>query len=171
MKKNIIGFCICSIFLISLASCKNSKNTTHDTRGNNSLAKELSQIKDTMRLEEFNKQLVADFYQKLFGDKDISAIDNYIAEDYIQHNPSLKDGREALKEGVSQWFKNASKEKVDIQHLGADGDFVYIHTKAIRGLKTISVLDIFRVQSGKITEHWDVIQEVPKKSENPHPMF
>jgi predicted SnoaL-like aldol condensation-catalyzing enzyme len=39
------------------------------------------------------------------------------------------------------------------------------------GNKTYSILDIFRVENGKITEHWDVMQEVPAKSANTHPMF
>ena len=58
-----------------------------------------------------------------------------------------------------------------IQHLNAEGDFVYIHTKSKMGPKTVSIIDVFRIENGKIAEHWDVIQEVPEKSANPHPMF
>jgi predicted SnoaL-like aldol condensation-catalyzing enzyme len=136
-----------------------------------STKKKISLLEDTLRLQKFNKKLVADFYQQLFGDKDISAIDRYVADDYIQHNPGLKDGKEALKLGASQWFKGAPKEKINIQHLSAEGNLVYIHTKTSRGPKVVSVLDIFRVENGKILEHWDIIQEVPEKSENAHPMF
>jgi predicted SnoaL-like aldol condensation-catalyzing enzyme len=120
---------------------------------------------------EENKKLVGDFYQELFGDKNVDAIDKYLGDTYIQHNPNLPDGKEALKAGVTQWFKGAPKEKVDVQHLSADGDLVYIHTKSKMGPKTVSIIDIFRVANGKIVEHWDVIQEVPEKSANEHPMF
>lgn len=128
-------------------------------------------MEDTLRQENINKKLVADFYQQLFGDKDVSAIDKYIGNVYIQHNPSLPDGPEALKEGATQWFIGAPKEKIDIQHIAADGNLVFIHLRSTMGGKVNSVIDIFKVENGKITEHWDVIQEVPAKSANPHPMF
>jgi predicted SnoaL-like aldol condensation-catalyzing enzyme len=124
-----------------------------------------------MNHEKINKKLVEDFYQELFGDKDTSSIDKYIGDTYIQHNPALPDGKEALKKAAAQWFKGAAKDKINIQHIGADGDLVYIHTKSPRGTTTVSVIDIFRLKNGKITEHWDVIQEVPEHSANAHPMF
>jgi predicted SnoaL-like aldol condensation-catalyzing enzyme len=148
--------------------------SNHVLAGNlvyNSHNKQTTQISDNQKQEEINKKLVADFYQQLFGDKDVSAIDKYIGDVYIQHNPAAADGKEALKLVVSEWFKNAPKEKIDIQHLGADGNFVYIHTKAKWGTKVVSVIDIFRIENGKIVEHWDVMQEVPEKSANDHPMF
>lgn len=159
-------------FLLFIVSCSNStKNMQMLISGNDSLTKKITQMEDTLRQTEMNKRMVADFYQQLFGDKDISSIDKYIGDVYIQHNPSLPDGKEALKKGAAEWFKGAPKEKINIQHLGADGNFVYIHTKSTRGTKTISVIDIFRIQNGKIMEHWDVIQDVPDKTANPHPMF
>lgn len=120
---------------------------------------------------EANKKLVADFYQEVFGDKNIAAIDKYIGEIYIQHNPNLADGKEALKQGLTQWFAGVAKEKIDIQRINAEGNFVYIHTKAKVGTAIFSVIDIFRIENGKIVEHWDVMQKVPEKSANPHPMF
>jgi predicted SnoaL-like aldol condensation-catalyzing enzyme len=136
-----------------------------------SLTQQITLLTDSQNLEDINKKMVADFYQQLFGDKDTTAIDRYIGDIYIQHNPALPDGKEALKNAVSQWFKGAPKEKINIQHLAADGDLVYIHTKTQSGNKTSSVLDIFRIEKGKIVEHWDVIQDVPEKSANAHPMF
>ncbi len=125
----------------------------------------------TMQVMESNKKLIADFYQELFGDKNIDAIDKYIGNTYIQHNPHVTDGKESLKDALKNWFKDAPKEKIDIQHIGADGDFVYIHTKSHNGAKIYSIIDIFRIQEGKVVEHWDVIEEVPEKSANSHPMF
>jgi predicted SnoaL-like aldol condensation-catalyzing enzyme len=122
------------------------------------------------QLEE-NKNRVAAMYQELFGDKNADAVNTYLAKDYIQHNPIAADGREALENMLRIWFKDAPKEKIDIQHIGADGDFVYIHTKSKMGDKIFSVIDIFRLENDTIVEHWDVIQEVPKQSANSHPMF
>ena len=130
-----------------------------------------SECEKLQQKENNNKKLVADFYQKLFGDKNIDAVDEYIGDVYIQHHPYVKDGKEALKEALKKWFVNAPKEKIDIQHLGADGDFVYIHLRSKIGGKVSSVIDIFKVIDNKIVEHWDVIQQVPEKSVNDHPMF
>jgi predicted SnoaL-like aldol condensation-catalyzing enzyme len=171
MKSNFRNLAVWASLILFLVSCNNSKNSAIPNGGNDTLIKKISLLEDTLRLQKFNKKLVAEFYQQLFGDKDLSAIDKYVADDYIQHNPGLKDGKEALKQGASQWFKGAPREKINIQHLSADGNLVYIHTKTNRGPKLISVLDIFRVENGKILEHWDIIQEVPEKSENAHPMF
>ena len=120
---------------------------------------------------EMNKKIVSEFYQQLFGDKNIEAIKKYVAEGYVQHNPFVADGRQALIEACSKWFKNEPKEKINIQHIAADGDLVFLHTKSKLGKKTISIVDIFRIKDGKILEHWDVAQEVPDKAANKHPMF
>jgi len=171
MKKSLSLFVISSFLLLSFTTCTNSGNSDLLTVGNDSLTKRISVLEDSFRQEEFNKKLVADFYQQLFGDKDLSAIDKYLKDDYIQHNPAAADGALALKQVLTEWFRDAPKEKIDIHHLGADGDFVYIHLRSVRGTKVLSVIDIFRIENGKIAEHWDVIQEVPEKSANPHPMF
>lgn len=120
---------------------------------------------------EHNKKMVAEFYQKLFGDKDINSINEYIGDVYIQHNPYVADGKQALIKACKQWFKGEPKEKIDIQHIAADGNLVFIHTKSHEGSKTLSVIDIFRIENGKIVEHWDVAQAVPEKAANSHPMF
>lgn len=154
-----------------IASCKRAETDSKTKATLDSLQHELTSLTTANNQLEANKKLVADLYQELFGDKNIEAIDKYIAEGYIQHNPILPDGREALKQGATQWFKGAPKEKIDIRHLSADGDLVYIHTRSTAGGKVSSVIDIFRIENGKIAEHWDVIQALPEKSANPHPLF
>ena len=166
------------LMLLSLASltflifsCNSKDNDIKTQVSIDSLNRQIRILSDNQKQIEANKKLVADFYQELFGDKEVNAIDKYIGETYIQHNPSVADGKEALKQAVTLWFKGAPKEKIDIQHLSADGNLVYIHIKSKRGKATVSIIDIFRLESGKIVEHWDVGQEVPEKSANPHPMF
>jgi predicted SnoaL-like aldol condensation-catalyzing enzyme len=172
MKNPIISLVASILVVLTFMACNNQgKDQAVLKAANDSLTKQITLYADTLRQNEFNKKIVADFYQQLFGDKDLSAIDKYIGDVYIQHNPGLKDGKEELKNAAAVWFKGAPKEKIDIRHIGSDGKFVYIHTRATRGTKTESVLDIFRLENGKITEHWDIIQEVPQKTENPHPMF
>ena len=119
-----------------------------------------------------NKKMVVEFYQKLFGDHNFDVIDQYIAEDYIQHNPALPDGRKALKEAAIQWLSSSPSTKVDFRQVAADGDLVFLHIRSeCPDGKISSIIDIFRVKNKKIVEHWDVIQQVPEKSANPHPMF
>jgi predicted SnoaL-like aldol condensation-catalyzing enzyme len=173
MKKSglhIVPFILVSILAVS--ACNNPKAKTDSEKAHaDSLTAQVGMLRSVNQQLEENKQMVANLYQEVFGDKNIDAVDKYIADNYIQHNPAVADGREALKSALKIWFKDAPKEKIDIQHLGADGNFVYIHTKSKRGSKAVSVIDIFRVDGGKVVEHWDVIQEVPAKSANDHPMF
>jgi predicted SnoaL-like aldol condensation-catalyzing enzyme len=131
-----------------------------------------AQSKRDIKQEAANKKLVMEFYQSLFGDKDFTAIDKYLSKDYIQHNPSVADGSEPLKEGVKIWFKDAPKSKVDFQHTASEGDLVYLHIKSVGADgKITAIMDIFRVKNQKIVEHWDVIQSAPEVSANKHPMF
>lgn len=104
----------------------------------------------------------------MFGDKDISAVDQYITPKYIQHNPNVADGSEALKKAAVKWFEGKPKTKIDVQHIAAEGDLVFLHIKDTRtdgGLK--STIDIFRLKDGKILEHWDVHQDVPEFRQQP----
>ncbi|HEX2608223.1 MAG TPA: ester cyclase [Flavisolibacter sp.] len=153
-----------------LTACNNDRSMLSSAHVD-SLNRRVLRLTAVQKQEETNKKIVADFYQELFGDKNIAAIDKYLGDTYIQHNPVLADGKEALRKGVTEWFKGLPKEKIDIRHLNAEGDLVYLHTKAVENGATVSVIDIFRIDNGRIVEHWDVIQPVPAKSANPHPMF
>lgn len=171
MKKNSFINVFAIIVLTISWSCQDKSGDNDLQILSDSLSVQLDSCQAMQQEEETNKRLVADMYQAIFGDKNIAAADQYIVENYIQHNPMVADGREALKTALSEWFKNAPKEKIDIQRMGADGDLVFIHTRSKRGDKTMSVIDIFRLEKGKIAEHWDVIQEVPPNAANDHPMF
>jgi predicted SnoaL-like aldol condensation-catalyzing enzyme len=160
------------VFMFLLAACHNQSMQAEGQKARlDSLTRELTAMKAVNQQLDANKKLVADLYQELFGDKNIDAVDKYIGDNYIQHNPSVADGKEALRDALKKWFKGAPKEKIDIRHIGADGNYVYIHTKSKSGSKTVSVIDIFRVEGNKVVEHWDVMQEVPEKAANSHPMF
>lgn len=117
--------------------------------------------------EARNKALVLQFYQQLFGDKDISAIDRYVAEGYIQHNPTVPTGRAPLRQLFEKVFAGALKTQVDIRRVAADGDLVWLHVRSPAPNGRLSaVVDIFRIEGGRIAEHWDVIQPVPEQAAN-----
>src|ERR1700729_3621437 len=117
-----------SVFCIALSACNDQTAALNTANAKlDSLTAQLDKLNALRNRENENKKMVADFYQALFGDKDVSAIDKYIGDTYTQHNPAVADGKEALKSAVTQWFKGAPKEKIDIQHLAADSDLVFIH--------------------------------------------
>lgn len=126
------------------------------------------------RLTQTNKALVTKAYQELFGDHDLTAVDRYWAENYIQHNPTMKDGRDSVKEmlesmGITHW----PKQKVDFKRVIAEGDLVMTEVvqPKMGDMPETVIVDIFRVQNGRIAEHWDVMQAVPAKPVNPRPMY
>jgi len=168
--KIILSLAVLVFSLLTLFSCGREESIRAQA-SIDSLQNELNLLTNSKNQLEANKKLVADLYQELLGDKNVEAIDKYIGDTYIQHNPILPDGKDVLKQAAAQWFKGAPKEKIAIHHLSAEGDLVYIHTKSIIGGKVSSVIDIFRLENNKIVEHWDVIQAVPEKSANSHPMF
>jgi predicted SnoaL-like aldol condensation-catalyzing enzyme len=107
-----------------------------------------------------NKALVLDAMTSLFQRHDASAVERLYSDDYIQHNPNIPQGREALRGLVETLSPSVYYEPGLII---ADGDLVAIHGR-IRGWadEPQVVVDIFRVEGGKLAEHWDVLQdEVP----------
>ena len=153
MRKTITTVVLLKLFLFSAGLCAQSKKAT---------AFDLN----------YNKKLVTDFYQKIFGDHDFTHIDHYLLPTYIQHNPNVADGSEAFEKAVKVWLQNEPKTKIDIQHIAAEGDLVFLHVKdVLPDGKLQSVIDIFRIENKKIAEHWDVHETVPEKSANAHPMF
>jgi predicted SnoaL-like aldol condensation-catalyzing enzyme len=123
---------------------------------------------------EANKKLVSDFLQSFFGDKDSTAIDKYIGDNIIQHSPLLHDTKEGFKEDLRPYYSrpNLPKTKVDIRHIAADGDKVWVMVRDVApNGKVFARIDIFKVENGKITEHWSVEQAEPKESDNKNTMF
>ncbi|NPD14782.1 SnoaL-like domain-containing protein [Xinfangfangia sp. D13-10-4-6] len=122
--------------------------------------------------EEANRQLVVGFYDKFFNDHDISAAD-VVAEGYIQHNPHVPDGKAPFVGYFTGFFAENPQSKAKIVRSAADGDLVWIHVHSTNGESDAgqAIVDIFRVEDGKIIEHWDVIQDVPAEAANQNTMF
>ena len=121
-----------------------------------------------------NKALVVKAYQALFGDHDLTALDRYWAKDYIQHNPSMGDGIDAVKQFVGKiGLLNGPKSKVEFLRVAAEGDLVFVQTRSPRmgDAPEMVIVDIFRVEKGRIAEHWDVMRAVPADAVNKRPMY
>lgn len=123
--------------------------------------------------EEANLALVLDFYDRFFNRHETTAAARVVAEDYIQHNPEVPDGKAPFVNFFTGFFKDNPHSRARIVRSAANGDLVWLHVHATNGSddRGQAVIDIFRVKDGKIIEHWDVIQGVPEKSENTNTMF
>jgi predicted SnoaL-like aldol condensation-catalyzing enzyme len=123
--------------------------------------------------EEANKKIVREFYDKALNQKDFAAASQYLGAKYTQHNPRAADGAEGLK-GYLEFLKGKfPKSHSEIKRVFAEGDHVILHVHAVRepGTKGQAIIDIFRLENGKIVEHWDVVQEVPDQALNTNTMF
>jgi len=123
--------------------------------------------------EDRNKENVIAFYNAAINDKDFAAASVYMGDMYIQHNPLAADGPEGLKGFLDFAKANLSSFKVEIKQAFADGDYVILHVHAKRDAddRGSAVMDIFRLENGKVVEHWDVIQPIPETSANDNTMF
>ena len=123
-------------------------------------------------LEE-NKEIVTNFYQEFFGNFNFDVADKYIGDTYIQHNPALADGREALINSAKIWFKDAPKRTIKFNLVMAEKDLVFVQIIDENDGNRSSIMDVFRVTSGKISEHWDAFATFKKGaiSQNDNPLF
>ena len=120
-----------------------------------------------------NRDMVGYFWNQVFNKHDPSVIDSMTGETYTQHSPGFADGKKAFRDGITGFLKEFPESSAEIKHIGADGDLVFIHNHIKLNPKDRgqAAVDIFRVRDGKIVEHWDVIQDIPEKAENPNTMF
>lgn len=123
--------------------------------------------------EQANHDLVIEMYHKVLIAMDSSAVDRYIAPDYIQHSMLAPPGRDALKAFLDHVKVESPDAKQTIHRSFADGDHVVVHAHVERwpGDPGLAVVDIFRCEGGMIVEHWDVLQDVPAQPINPNSMF
>ncbi|MFJ6794001.1 ester cyclase [Streptomyces sp. NPDC091268] len=128
---------------------------------------------------ERNKQVVVDYYQTAFGGNPQKAIADHFGPVYVQHNPDAQDGPEAFT-GFVTWLRGEYPDlRLDIKRLIAEGDMVVTHSHLdLEPDKPDNpdnpgraLADFFRLENGKVVEHWDVIQDVPTRAANDNGMF
>ena len=123
--------------------------------------------------EKANKAAVLAFYDAALNRLDYDAAAKYLGPVYRQHNPTAADGPEGLKGFITYLKTTYPKTHSQVTMAFADGDFVILRVHAVRVPGTLgnAIVDIFRLDKGKVIEHWDSVQPVPDKAANSNTMF
>jgi len=121
-------------------------------------------------LAETNKKVIGAFAESVFVKKDLSAVDQYMKTDYIQHNPLVNQGASGFKEFFSTWFASVPDWQYTLKKIVAEGNEVWAYGTYAGTLKkewlgipasgqkyAFEAVDIFRIQDSKLVEHWDVM--------------
>ncbi|MEA2835344.1 MAG: hypothetical protein QOG66_3546 [Methylobacteriaceae bacterium] len=117
--------------------------------------------------EQSAKEMVTAFYKMTFYDHKVAeAFKAHVGATYKQHNPLVPDGIEPSVAFLSKRFDTNPQAINEIKRVIADGDLValHVHSRLNDGDRGRAIVDIFRVENGKIVEHWDVIQPVPENA-------
>ena len=124
-------------------------------------------------LTERNRAVVTSFARLFYDQRDVrGAFERYVVPDYIQHNANIPDGREPAIAALEPMFRSEGSRFV-IKRIVVDGNLAVIHLHGRAGATGNggAVADIYRLEHGKIVEHWDVLQPIAEKTVNPHPYF
>jgi len=116
--------------------------------------------------EQRTLDFVLEMYRNVLIAMDSSQVDRYIAPGYIQHSSLAAPGVEHLKAFLDRVRVESPDARQEIKRALVDGDMVAVHTHVVRcpGDLGLAVVDLFRVADGRIVEHWDVVQDVPRES-------
>jgi predicted SnoaL-like aldol condensation-catalyzing enzyme len=123
------------------------------------------------QLEE-NKRIVREWHELTLRTPE-EAVAKYIGPNYRQHNPGSADGPESLIQTMKWFTQNFPELRMEVKRIIAEGDLVVLHSHLIMkpGDRGSAVVEMFRLENGRIVEHWDVAQEIPETSANDNTMF
>ena len=123
--------------------------------------------------QEANRKAVLAFYDKGLNQKDADAALAYVGDRYVQHNPTAPDGADGFRKFIGFLREKFPNSHSEIKRSFVEGDYVILHVHAVRepGTRGVAIVDIFKLENGKIVEHWDVVQPVPETPANNNTMF
>lgn len=120
------------------------------------------------------ERIVLDFYRTVFTEHKVAeGFRDYVGPTYTQHNPRVADGADATIAYLGKRFADNPQATNRVLRVFADGDLVALHVHSVLNAQDRgrAIVDIFRVENGRIVEHWDVIQDVPETAANGNGMF
>ncbi|MDH3605811.1 MAG: nuclear transport factor 2 family protein [Acidimicrobiia bacterium] len=122
---------------------------------------------------EANKQNAIAFYRTAYLGDPSQAVEKYVGEEYIQHNPLVGDGPQPFIDYFEEMARDYPDKSIEFVRAVAEGDLVALHThQTWPGNKEYVTMDFFRFDdSGKIVEHWDSMQQIPGESNNDNTMY
>ena len=122
---------------------------------------------------ETNKQNAIAFYKTAYLGNPKAAVDLYVGEEYIQHNPDVADGTQGFIDYFERMHREYPNKSIEFVRCIAEGDLVALHTHQVwPGNDQYVTMDFFRFDSaGKIVEHWDSIQQIPSEALNKNKMY
>lgn len=125
-----------------------------------------TELKDLDKTEA-NKTLVKNFVDDILVNGRMEKLTGYFDGDtYIQHNPYIGDGLSGLGKALEEWAKQGITMRYDKVHLVlGEGNFVLVVSEGDLGGKHTAFYDLFRVENGKIAEHWDTLETIPSKDQ------
>lgn len=125
-----------------------------------------------MNLEN-NKRNAIDFYRTAYEGNPRLAVEKYVGDRYIQHNPKVADGPQPFIDYFELKGRTHPDKTIEFVRCIAEGDLVALHTHQVwPDNEEYVTMDFFRFdEKGKIVEHWDAIQTIPETSENPNTMY
>jgi predicted SnoaL-like aldol condensation-catalyzing enzyme len=130
-------------------------------------------MEKNISLTEQNRILITAFADIFYTQKNVrKAFEEFVSENYIQHNPSIIDGKEAAIAMLEPKFSHPNAS-FSIKKILVDGNLSVIHLHGKMNQESLggAVADFYRIENGKIMEHWDVLQPIPTECINSHPMF
>ncbi|MEW8441367.1 MAG: nuclear transport factor 2 family protein, partial [Candidatus Thiodiazotropha taylori] len=115
-----------------------------------------------------NKDNAISFYRMAYLGNPTEAVERYVGDQYIQHNPLVGDGKQAFIDYFTEMAKSYPEKSIEFVRAVAEGDLVALHThQSWPGDEEYVTMDFFRFDdAGKIVEHWDSIQSIPQQSKN-----
>lgn len=124
-------------------------------------------------MSEKNKKNAVEFYKMAYEGSPRKATELYIGSEYIQHNPDVENGIEGFIEYFERMQTEYPNKSIEFVRVISENDLVALHTHQVwPGNDEYVTMDFFRFDSnGKIIEHWDAIQQIPKNSANENKMY
>ncbi|RVD30596.1 hypothetical protein EN742_34630 [Mesorhizobium sp. M4A.F.Ca.ET.020.02.1.1] len=123
---------------------------------------------------EANKKVVVGFLETVFDQHRVDeGIERFMGPVYTQHNPGVANGRDAFGAFFRDFFSTRPNARFNIKRVFCEGDFVTVHAHWTEDEndRGSAVMDIFRVEDGRVVEHWDVIQPIPQHLAHSNTMF